>query len=97
MSFSAKTEKWIKQWPENVQKGYRANPYMEFIIHQYTQNLINNAKFGGVQAQPQVDTNNDDKPNNDSNNNNDGSSEEGGFGGIFDEEEEEGGFGDLFD
>ncbi len=102
MSFSAKTEEWLKQWPEDVQKGYRANPYMEFLIHQYTQNLINNFKSGGVQvqaqAQPQqVDQKNNDKPQNDNNND---SSEGEGFGGIFDEEEEEeeeGGFGSLFD
>lgn len=50
MPFSEKTEEWLKQWPEDVQKGYRANPYMEWLIHQYTQNLVNSVKCGGVQV-----------------------------------------------
>ncbi len=51
MPYSKKTEEWLKQWPEDVQKGYRANSYMEWLIHQYTQNLINGVKCGGVQVQ----------------------------------------------
>ena len=42
-----KREQWLNQWPKKTQEGFKANPYLEWIIQSYMQNLLNGVRNGG--------------------------------------------------